>query len=85
MRLVGNHGDPWTYCDQFPRVILGTILLLDHLPCSDRVAVVYAGDVDGEHSLEILFREVKHSLDLCDPGVRDPVLRIDGQPFSPVL
>ena len=61
-----------SYANNLAKRVGLAVSLLDHLPGSGSVAVLHAEDVDGEHALEVLLREVEKGLDLGDTSVGDP-------------
>lgn len=49
------------------------VALSDHLLRSRGMAVLHPEDVDAEHALEVIRRELEERFDLRDAGVGDPV------------
>lgn len=61
-----------TYGEHLARVLLRAVSLLDQLLRGGLEAILHAEDIDAEHALKVLWRELKQRFDLGDASVCDP-------------
>lgn len=73
-RFEGNDGSG---PDDLPWLLRGAVSLTDHLLGGFGITILNSKNVDSKHTLEVLFCEIKQSLDLGDSSVRDPAIRFN--------